>query len=394
MQHAVAVGGRCGRSRTAAPGPRGVHLMTNEIIEVNGDRATAWSKWTYMIRTADNKPVPRLEGHYDDSSCVRTVEWKFLKRRTVWGDIPYSEPPREWPNGVNRTSRRKCGAHPPHPFTAAPTRRRAGYHAAPISQHASRRCQTIMIIDCHGHYTTAPKATAEVSRRPDRRAQGSGRGAAEGDAQHQRRPDPREPRGRAAQVPARARHRRHDLLAARVGDGASHRRRDDQPALDAALQRPDPSRLRRSIPRTSSACASCRSRRACRRPTASRSSSAASTSSGFIGCNLNPDPSGGHWTAPPLTDKHWYPFYEKMVELDVPAMVHVSASCNPNFHATGAHYINADTTAFMQFLTARSVQGLPDAAIHHPARRRRGAVSLGPLSRARAGHEAAAARRT
>ena len=71
---------------------------------------------------------------------------------------------------------------------------------------------------------------------------------------------------------------------------------------------------------------------------------------GFIGCNLNPDPSGGNWTAPPLTDRHWYPFYEKMVELDVPAMVHVSSSCNPNFHATGAHYINADTTAFMQFI--------------------------------------------
>ena len=71
---------------------------------------------------------------------------------------------------------------------------------------------------------------------------------------------------------------------------------------------------------------------------------------GFVGCNLNPDPSGGHWTSPPLTDRQWYPFYEKMVELDVPAMVHVSASCNPNFHATGAHYINADTTAFMQFI--------------------------------------------
>ena len=70
----------------------------------------------------------------------------------------------------------------------------------------------------------------------------------------------------------------------------------------------------------------------------------------FVGCNLNPDPSGGHWTSPPLTDRHWYPFYEKMVELDVPAMIHVSASCNPNFHATGAHYINADTTAFMQFI--------------------------------------------
>lgn len=71
---------------------------------------------------------------------------------------------------------------------------------------------------------------------------------------------------------------------------------------------------------------------------------------GFVGCNLNPDPSGGHWTSAPLTDRSWYPFFEKMVELDVPAMIHVSGSCNANFHATGAHYINADTTAFMQFL--------------------------------------------
>ena len=83
---------------------------------------------------------------------------------------------------------------------------------------------------------------------------------------------------------------------------------------------------------------------------------------GFIGCNLNPDPSGGYWKEPPLTDRWWYPLYEKMVELDVPAMVHVSASCNPCFHATGAHYINADTTAFMQFLHVRPVQGFPDAA--------------------------------
>ncbi|HTA70933.1 MAG TPA: amidohydrolase family protein [Bryobacteraceae bacterium] len=79
----------------------------------------------------------------------------------------------------------------------------------------------------------------------------------------------------------------------------------------------------------------------------------------FVGCNLNPDPSGGHWTDPPLTDRWWYPIYEKMVELDVPAMVHVSASCNPNFHATGAHYINADTTAFMQFLTSDLFKDFP-----------------------------------
>ena len=73
---------------------------------------------------------------------------------------------------------------------------------------------------------------------------------------------------------------------------------------------------------------------------------------GFVGLNLNPDPSGGYWTSPPLTDPSWFPLYEVMVELDVPAMVHVSAVTNPNFHATGSHYLNADTTAFMQFIQA------------------------------------------
>lgn len=73
---------------------------------------------------------------------------------------------------------------------------------------------------------------------------------------------------------------------------------------------------------------------------------------GFVGCNLNPDPSGGYWTGLPLTDRQWYPLYEELVRLDVPAMIHVSSSCNPCFHGTGAHYINGDTTAFMQFMMA------------------------------------------
>jgi 4-oxalmesaconate hydratase len=71
---------------------------------------------------------------------------------------------------------------------------------------------------------------------------------------------------------------------------------------------------------------------------------------GFVGCNLNPDPSGGWWTGSPLTDEYWFSLYETMVELDVPAMIHVSSSCNPNFHTLGAHYLNADTAVFMQLL--------------------------------------------
>ncbi len=81
---------------------------------------------------------------------------------------------------------------------------------------------------------------------------------------------------------------------------------------------------------------------------------------GFVGLNLNPDPSGGWWDGPPLTDPSWYPIYEKMVELDVPAMIHVSASCNPNFHATGAYYLNADTTAFMQLLSGDLFSRFPE----------------------------------
>ena len=49
---------------------------------------------------------------------------------------------------------------------------------------------------------------------------------------------------------------------------------------------------------------------------------------GFVGVNINPDPSGGYWRDPPMTDRWWYPLYEKLVELDVPAMLHVSASAN------------------------------------------------------------------
>lgn len=87
---------------------------------------------------------------------------------------------------------------------------------------------------------------------------------------------------------------------------------------------------------------------------------------GFVGLNLNPDPTGGMWTGPPLTDQSWYPMYDKMVELDVPAMIHVSGSCNANFHATGAYYINADTTAFMQLIQGDLFGDFPDLRLIIP----------------------------
>ncbi len=80
---------------------------------------------------------------------------------------------------------------------------------------------------------------------------------------------------------------------------------------------------------------------------------------GFVGCNLNPDPSGGYFNAPPMTDKWYYPFYEKMVELDVPAMIHVSGCCNPAQHTTGSYYLNADTMVFMQVILSDLFKDFP-----------------------------------
>ncbi len=81
---------------------------------------------------------------------------------------------------------------------------------------------------------------------------------------------------------------------------------------------------------------------------------------GFVGANLNPDPSGGQWSDPPLWDKDWwYPLYDQLVALDVPVMIHVSGSCNPHFNAVATHYINGDTTAFVQFMMSDLFKDYP-----------------------------------
>ena len=43
---------------------------------------------------------------------------------------------------------------------------------------------------------------------------------------------------------------------------------------------------------------------------------------GFVGLKINPDPGEGATETPHMGDEYWYPLYEKMVELDVPALIH------------------------------------------------------------------------
>ncbi len=88
---------------------------------------------------------------------------------------------------------------------------------------------------------------------------------------------------------------------------------------------------------------------------------------GFIGCNLNPDTTGGFFTGPALGDRYWYPLYEKMSELEVPAMIHVSGACNtPYFQTTGSYYLSADTIAFMQLMTSEVFLDFPELKVIIP----------------------------
>jgi len=66
---------------------RSFHLMTNFYIQVDGDRAKARSKWTFIGRSQDNKIEPRLAGHYDDTFIREDGKWKFLSREAPH-DIP------------------------------------------------------------------------------------------------------------------------------------------------------------------------------------------------------------------------------------------------------------------------------------------------------------------
>jgi len=76
------------------PGPnRGntFHILSNFKIDVHGDVATAWSRWTFVTPGPDKKPAIAQAGRYDDTLVRESGKWKF-KRRTASNDIPVPDP--------------------------------------------------------------------------------------------------------------------------------------------------------------------------------------------------------------------------------------------------------------------------------------------------------------
>jgi 4-oxalmesaconate hydratase len=227
-----------------------------------------------------------------------------------------------------------------------------------------------MIIDCHGHYTTAPAAHGEFRRAQLGRLEELASGAAT---------DTPMPRPGAIS---------DDQIRESVE--ANQLRLLRERGTDLTIFSPQASRMEHHVtdPATARAWA-----RACNDliyrvttlfpahfagvgqlpqvPGGSLHDSVAElercvTELGFVGVNVNPDPSGGYWTSPPMTDEYWFPLYEKMTELDVPGMIHVSSSVNPAVHTLGGHYLNADTTVFMQLVQGDLFGRFPDLRLVIP----------------------------
>jgi 3-phenylpropionate/cinnamic acid dioxygenase small subunit len=75
-----------------APNRTAYHIISNPQVDLDGDRATATSRFLFMMRGPDNRPVPALAGMYRDSFVREDSKWKI--RHRVAQDIMPT--PEEW----------------------------------------------------------------------------------------------------------------------------------------------------------------------------------------------------------------------------------------------------------------------------------------------------------
>lgn len=87
---------------------------------------------------------------------------------------------------------------------------------------------------------------------------------------------------------------------------------------------------------------------------------------GFIGCLLNPDPTEGDGAPPPgLGDPFWYPLYEKLCELDIPALIHSAGSCSPRESYT-LKFINEESIGIISLLNSDVFERFPNLKLIFP----------------------------
>lgn len=87
---------------------------------------------------------------------------------------------------------------------------------------------------------------------------------------------------------------------------------------------------------------------------------------GFVGVLINPDPSEGTALTPRLDDEYWYPLYEQLVRLDMPALIH-GAGCYDQRAYYYEHFASEETlavTALARSTVFRAFPGLKIIIAH------------------------------
>jgi predicted TIM-barrel fold metal-dependent hydrolase len=79
---------------------------------------------------------------------------------------------------------------------------------------------------------------------------------------------------------------------------------------------------------------------------------------GFVGIMINPDPGEGDYATPPMGEEYWYPLYEKMVAMDIPALVH-PASCRNLREGFHNHFITEESIAILSLAGSRVFEDFP-----------------------------------
>jgi 4-oxalmesaconate hydratase len=87
---------------------------------------------------------------------------------------------------------------------------------------------------------------------------------------------------------------------------------------------------------------------------------------GFIGCLLNPDPTEGDGAPPPgLGEEFWYPLYEKLCDLDIPALIHSAGSCSPRESYT-LKFINEESIGIISLMNSDVFEKFPNLKLIFP----------------------------
>jgi hypothetical protein len=60
------------------------HLLSNFVITVKGDTATAWSRWAFVVPGQQGATIAQA-GRYDDELVRENGRWRF-KRRVASND--------------------------------------------------------------------------------------------------------------------------------------------------------------------------------------------------------------------------------------------------------------------------------------------------------------------